>query len=666
MIKESLQFKKKKHNLIILTKGGINNNNKRKTNTKNSSTILTLKGEEFALKKNILNTLDINKEKIIKTVTSLKQELISEDDESEFNNDKKISIFDKNLKAEKSNILRENKDNEKKNNDLDFFLNLNGSINIKKTSTKFNKRISEKTFKGSNNAIICKTNSEIDKYTELENKKKCFKDVSKFALKSSLNEAELIEKNNISVYEFIKFNNENFKVKDSSINYNDSIYSKIKNKITKKSSLNTNIYEINNLEVNKSKINNNNNNDIVTNQAKFKNNFIKIKNPLNEKIKSNNSEISNSIKNHMNNIYNENQNDNISENKKLIIIKKTGKPKSSYFENNKNNEIKIKEEIKKIDTRESNSKNLLNSENNRIISRLIIENRRISCFLCEKFFKPNRIFVPYCKIHYMCRKCIKSYYEDIFENNNFSLKCPDLNCNKEIDFELLKKIISQTHCDMFQNKGKKEKNENKENNDSNIKKEIFLKDTKILFNSKVSEEKIKLYTQKHVLDINSNEKFYMYNKNKDIFCNKCLKPALFTKINGFFIKCLNCHNRICKYCLKEFEDFHMDIMHENHCKVYYRKDDDAYNFENSSKIIKFLTQLIFVLAMYYLLFAGIYYNVFKFLKYLFKFNDYKNCFLKFVMNYLSKFICFFCIIICSPFIILIYPFFPAIIAFTDY
>ena len=255
MIKESLQFKKKKHNLIILTKGGINNNNKRKTNTKNSSTILTLKGEEFALKKNILNTLDINKEKIIKTVTSLKQELISEDDESEFNNDKKISIFDKNLKAEKSNILRENKDNEKKNNDLDFFLNLNGSINIKKTSTKFNKRISEKTFKGSNNAIICKTNSEIDKYTELENKKKCFKDVSKFALKSSLNEAELIEKNNISVYEFIKFNNENFKVKDSSINYNDSIYSKIKNKITKKSSLNTNIYEINNLEVNKSKIN---------------------------------------------------------------------------------------------------------------------------------------------------------------------------------------------------------------------------------------------------------------------------------------------------------------------------------------------------------------------------------------------------------------------------
>ena len=111
-------------------------------------------------------------------------------------------------------------------------------------------------------------------------------------------------------------------------------------------------------------------------------------------------------------------------------------PKSSYFEKNKNNG-----EIKKNETRESNSKlNNINIDKNKF--RVLNENRKISCFLCEKFFKIDKIFVPRCKIHYMCRKCLKSYYEDIFENNNFSLKCPDLNCGKEIDLDLLKQIVN--------------------------------------------------------------------------------------------------------------------------------------------------------------------------------------------------------------------------------
>ena len=653
MIKGSKNFKKKNHNLIILTKGGLNEDyNKRKTNTKNSTTILTLKVDDFVIKKNILNTVGINREKILKTVTSLRQELIdNENDESEYNNRKKMPILENKLKTEKyNNILIGSVDDENINNNLNIVLNLNNSIKINKK--KLNKKISEITFKGSNNAMINKTNSELDKYTEMENKKKSSKDMSKFAVKYSKNEVEIFDKNNISIYEYIKFNNDNYKVKDSSITYNDSVY----NSKVKKNSINTNIYEINNLQFNKS-INNNINNNIE-NKIKFRNNYIKSQNPINEQFKT--SEISNSLKNNIKNVYNESLNDNISENKKLITIKESKMPKSSSFEKNKNNV-----EIKKIETRESNSKlNNINIDKNKF--RVLNENRKISCFLCEKFFKIDKIFVPRCKIHYMCRKCLKSYYEDILENNNFSLKCPDLNCGKEIDLDLLKQIISKSHFEMLQNKAKKEKIENIDNNDSNIQKEIYLKDTKLLFNSKVSEENIKLYTQKHVLDINSNEKFYMFNKNKDIYCNRCLKPALFTKINGLFIKCLNCHNRICKYCLKEFEDMHMDIMHKNHCKVYYRKDNDDYIFENSSKIIKYLTQLFFVFAMYYLMFAGVFYLSFRFLKNLFKFNYYRNSCLKFVVCFLSKLISFICVIISSPFLISIYPFFPAIIILTDY
>ena len=41
----------------------------------------------------------------------------------------------------------------------------------------------------------------------------------------------------------------------------------------------------------------------------------------------------------------------------------------------------------------------------------------------------------------------------------------------------------------------------------------------------------KKYTEKHVLDINSNMNFFMYKKSKDIFCPKCLNPNLFSKTN---------------------------------------------------------------------------------------------------------------------------------------
>ncbi len=52
------------------------------------------------------------------------------------------------------------------------------------------------------------------------------------------------------------------------------------------------------------------------------------------------------------------------------------------------------------------------------------------------YFKENRIYYPKCLIHSLCKKCLKNYYEDIFENNVFSLKCPDTNCTKEIDLNI--------------------------------------------------------------------------------------------------------------------------------------------------------------------------------------------------------------------------------------
>ena len=68
MQKEINSLKKKNHNLIILTKDGLNEkkskNKKNVNNTVNSRTLLTLKGEDFTIKMNLINTSEINKEKI--------------------------------------------------------------------------------------------------------------------------------------------------------------------------------------------------------------------------------------------------------------------------------------------------------------------------------------------------------------------------------------------------------------------------------------------------------------------------------------------------------------------------------------------------------------------------------------------------------------------------
>ena len=681
MQKEINSLKKKNHNLIILTKDGLNEkkskNKKNVNNTVNSPTLLTLKGEDFTIKMNLINTSEINKEKILKTVISMKKHLV--DSEGEEINPKNNKNDKKSLNSyfQNENILIESKDSERMS-DFDLILKFNGKLNVNKNVSETMKKGSEHTIKQSCRAMICKTNSEIDKFTELDKKNiNQIKDISKFGVKSK-NECEIIKNNNISVYDNNNINNENNKIKDSSNIFNDSNHCRIISYSNKKNNiLNSNIYSITNLENNK----NNTNNINLGNDIKLKNNYISSQTSVNDiaKIKNNISQASLPLKNNIKNIYNENENitDNISENKQLISIKKLKKFNNPInVDQNKNIQpIQILNNKDKSSKRESkfsknNSTNLFEDNNNRIIPAKIDDNRRLKCLICEKVFKENKIFAPRCEKHLMCRKCIKSYYEEIIENNNFVLKCPFTKCNEEIDFEILKTIISPIHCEMIITQQKKSKNSSNNiynlNNNSisnSVGKELILKDTKLIFNTKIKNDNLKFYSQNHVIDINSNEKLYMYNKNKDIFCQKCLNPTLFTKINGYFIKCLNCDYKLCKYCLREFSDYHMDIMSPNHCKVYYRRDD--YYFDNPHIIIKYLLQLFFVFSMYYLTFAGIFYIVLGFSKKLIKISIHNKCLLLIFICFAYLF-SFIVLLACSPFIIIIHPFFPSILSLVDY
>ena len=466
MQKEINSLKKKNHNLIILTKDGLNEkkskNKKNVNNTVNSPTLLTLKGEDFTIKMNLINTSEINKEKILKTVISMKKHLV--DSEGEEINPKNNKNDKKSLNSyfQNENILIESKDSERMS-DFDLILKFNGKLNVNKNVSETMKKGSEHTIKQSCRAMICKTNSEIDKFTELDKKNiNQIKDISKFGVKSK-NECEIIKNNNISVYDNNNINNENNKIKDSSNIFNDSNHCRIISYSNKKNNiLNSNIYSITNLENNK----NNTNNINLGNDIKLKNNYISSQTSVNDiaKIKNNISQASLPLKNNIKNIYNENENitDNISENKQLISIKKLKKFNNPInVDQNKNIQpIQILNNKDKSSKRESkfsknNSTNLFEDNNNRIIPAKIDDNRRLKCLICEKVFKENKIFAPRCEKHLMCRKCIKSYYEEIIENNSFILKCPFTKCNEEIDFEILKTIISPIHCEMIITQQKK-------------------------------------------------------------------------------------------------------------------------------------------------------------------------------------------------------------------
>ena len=262
------------------------------------------------------------------------------------------------------------------------------------------------------------------------------------------------------------------------------------------------------------------------------------------------------------------------------------------------------------------------------------------CIICERTFPIQKLYTSNCKIHKICRKCIKNYYEDIIEQGERNLKCPIYSCKELFKKFILKQIISENHYNLLDGKPN-----------------IFTYSSSYQISSKYNlipkeQDKLKLYTQKHVLDINSNENFFMFNKAKNQFCPNCGEPALFTKIKGHFIKCLNCFHRICKYCMKGFEQNHMDIASEEHCKVYYRIENDV--IQPRSCCMNYLIQLFFIISSFIFMFIGGFLTIRNAIKWFFCVKNDTNCFLWLII-YFFTIIFFICAI---PIILIILPYFP--------
>ena len=282
-------------------------------------------------------------------------------------------------------------------------------------------------------------------------------------------------------------------------------------------------------------------------------------------------------------------------------IKINNKEKESENENEKEDE-----DINEYNYNDNNTyaeRKLLIFHSNSFNDNLIDESY-LSCYICDRTYSSNRLYSADCNKHFICRRCCKNYYEERIEQGDRDLKCSVFTCNESFNpgLSILQKFLSENHLDLLLN------NKTKNNENKLIEPSLSLQ-KKYNFTNQ-SSEVMKSYMKKHVIDINSNQNFYMYNKAKVQFCPKCGEQSLFSKTGTYFVKCLNCFHRICKYCMKEYNELHMDISNDNHCKIYYRRDglDD----EKKSFFYLFLIEIFLIISAFIFLFVG-------------AFNYFKNC-----------------------------------------
>jgi len=350
---------------------------------------------------------------------------------------------------------------------------------------------------------------------------------------------------------------------------------------------------------------------------------------------------------------NENDIEKKKENNNNEIIKINNRPKGnkaiySNDNNKKNNEAKTKEKVKE-EEKQSIVKIIESNNNFHDIVRRPPIGRTLykRCSICENIYPLSKLFIPSCDIHYLCRRCSKYYYEDIIENGIKEINCPFIKCKKPFNVDDLKEIISSHHFNMLKN------------NQSNL---IEVSNKFCINNQKENNVEINVnhYSKKNVIDINTNKNLFNYKSNKGVFCSNCSKDSLFSKTNAHFLKCLYCNCKKCKYCLKNYDDEHMEISSPSHCKVYYRYDRKDLN--NSGFCLKLFLQIFFVFACYFLCFASTFVRIRNTFYFIFRAKATGNA----LFYLFAYFFTIFFFIITIPFFIVFYPYFPCIMSSTDY
>ena len=665
--------------IILLQKNKNNKYHHYKTSTKDKNRQRYRKNKLIDEK----NIVSYNSEDAMKDINKIEIANISNNTDDDKKNLENQNIEDK-IKPEDTQIIVKNNNSlvleaKKENEKNDIEEQLVSSINKKSVKTlQVKKELKE--MQKSNKAEISKVNSESDNATEFDLKLKSSMKLKKIndnnsyftgIIGSNINEKEEFENEIIDNHKDIMTILDNNELKQGvsstkrNLDNNDSNNELRKLKIKNNNFINNNIKNVEQSSI----IENSDGNDLIDDNSNNKKDII------------NNGKEINNIDNDNKNLNDNNLiDDNISENKKLIpILKKNNNNKNNLKDlatkalEISDNTIKKKVSINIRDdpknslssttavqnlllnqnNKQNSSLNNLNGNNSENTNRIFFstyQSIQKDCYICEKSFYFIKLYYAECNQHFLCRKCLKSYYEDYIENNNFSkiLKCPCAQCDKIIDYEkIVKDVISDTHQKIYENYNEEKGIIDKYRDvDSNI------------------DTNLKLYTKRHVLDVNNNKKIYMFKKTKERYCPRCLMPYLFSKTNNNFIKCLFCNFKICKFCLKEYSHKHLNLQNEDHCKIRYRRNLDEQ--EKTNPIIKYLIEVFFVMVTYLLIFPGMFLTFLNILNRCFRINKKEKNTKYYIKSIFSWIFCFIFFIICCPIIILIYSMFPVIISIFDY
>jgi hypothetical protein len=261
------------------------------------------------------------------------------------------------------------------------------------------------------------------------------------------------------------------------------------------------------------------------------------------------------------------------------------------------------------------------------------------CYICDKLHLTTTTFTSIGCEHTICLKCGKTFYEDKIEQGEFNLKCPMYKCTFCPDIEFIKLLLSDKHIETLK---------------KYLEKEDMQAMVKIKSNTQLE---VRVYTQRHVFDINTNDTFFNYNKTKDRFCIKCGEPSLYGRTGKTYVKCLNCYNTICKFCMKYFTYDHLDITSMNYCKVYFRKTLKK-TVEKESKIKIFLLTYLMMIPSYVLFVLAMYTYIADFMSYLICHKDKTNTVIKIIYLLLLLLT----VTILFPIFIVLLSFFPVLIA----
>ena len=235
-------------------------------------------------------------------------------------------------------------------------------------------------------------------------------------------------------------------------------------------------------------------------------------------------------------------------------------------------------------------KNPLNNDNknfNNHEMEFLNDNIYFQCYICENYFLHDLISKQIICNHFFCRNCGKLFYEEKIEQGQFmNFKCGIKICDFMIPDSIIKNLISKTHYEILLKKNNillnlnnKEIIQNLNSNSDNLmlNKIVDFNSNLNTFFVKNKFQNIINYSLKNVFDINSNETFFHYSKNKNQICPNCKERELYGKNNKSFVKCLNCFNKYCKYCFKIFDSNHLEKENINRCKIFYRRKNDNEN-----------------------------------------------------------------------------------------